>query len=316
MGKKEELLKNLGGNMNESIGIRKAVDGGTSTKPLKKNDKYAGRTRSRAAGEMEIERIIPDPEQPRTIFDKDDLRRMSENIGKVGILQPIRVRWSELHQKWMIISGERRYRASKLAGLETIPCVFVEGEMEETDLRSEQLVENCQREDLKPIEQAKAFNALIDLTDWSTQRLASELNLSKASVVRSLALLSLPSDIKDKIEKGDLTASAGYAISQVHGESQQRKLTDQVIEKKLSRDQITEITKSKKPATEERSQTSVRKITTKNATVIVQIDKANASTADVQSVLMAAMKELGKEGVKETAKKPVGSRAAKRKRTQ
>jgi ParB family chromosome partitioning protein len=181
--------------------------------------------------------------------------------------------------------------------LESIPCVFVEDELDETDLRAEQLIENCQREDLKPIEQATAFKALVDQTGWSMQRLANELNLSKASVVRSLALLSLPTDVQAKVESRNLTASAGYAISRVDGESRQRQLAAQATEKKLSRDQVFEMTKSERPDEAPHVNTLVRRFTTKHATVIVQHNNANASKADIQAALLAAVKQLGRESI-------------------
>jgi ParB family chromosome partitioning protein len=316
MGKKEELLKSLGGNMNESIGIRPAVHGEPPAKELvKKNEKYMGRTRSRTAGEMELARIIPDPNQPRKQFGKDDLGRMADNVKKVGILQPIRVRWSESHGKWMIISGERRYRAARLAGLESIPCIFVEDELEETDLRAEQLIENCQRENLKPIEQATAFQALVDQTGWSMQRLANELNLSKASVVRSLALLNLPDDVRAKVESRNLTASAAYAISQVDGEARQRQLAMQATERNLSRDQVVELTKSKTPDEAPQVNKLTRRITTRHAIIIVEHNDAHASEADIQAALLAAVKQIGRECIEGSRNATFSPTPQTRKRT-
>jgi len=260
---------------------------------------------------MELSRIIADPDQPRTEFDQDALKQLADSIRQYGVLQNIRVRWSPKHNKWMVISGERRFRAAAMADLMSIPCVFVEDAIFEPAIRAQQLVENCVRKDLKPIEQAKAFRSLTDLSHWSTQRLAVELNLSKASVVRALALLKLPIDVQQNVDSGTLAPSSAYAITKVHGESQQRKLASEVVDKGLSRDTTQRLvakvqrpqnrspaptmTESDKLSTanpEERNK-SVRHFHTRNALVTVEHENAQASPADLQAALLAAVKLIG-----------------------
>jgi ParB family chromosome partitioning protein len=136
-----------------------------------------------------------------------------------------------------VIDGERRLRASKIAGLKKIPCIFHEDLSDEPTIRIRQLIANCQREDLLPIEQARAFKALMELTDWSGTQLAAEINVSKATVSRSLALLSLPEDVKTNVEKGDIAASVAYELSHVSGERQQISLAKEIIREELNRQQ-------------------------------------------------------------------------------
>ena len=134
------------------------------------------------------------------------------------------------------------------------------------------------------------------------QRLANELSFSKATVVRTLALLNLPSDVRGKVEDGELSASSAYAISQVKGESQQRKLARQVVDKNLSRDATVALTKSTRPEMSHSPKKSVRQFATKNALVTVEHDKVNATEADVQESLLAAVKQLGRQSISGTAK--------------
>jgi ParB family chromosome partitioning protein len=109
---------------------------------------------------MDIRNITPHPEQPRKAFDEEALRHLSESLKKFGQLLPIRVRWNEGLGKWVIINGERRYRAALAAGMEAVTCHFVEEELTGSRILEEQVVENCLREDLGPVEQARAFRAL------------------------------------------------------------------------------------------------------------------------------------------------------------
>jgi len=138
-----QRLNRVGRHLDESMGVRSA-DAPAQLSPVA-SPKDAGRRRQRNAGRIEIDRVIPDPDQPRTEFDEDSLKRLAASIQAKGQLMAIRIRWSELHQKWIIVSGERRWRASKLAGLPMIDCVFHEGDMTEAETLEQQLVESRTR---------------------------------------------------------------------------------------------------------------------------------------------------------------------------
>src|SRR5206468_5331750 len=109
-------------------------------------------------------------------FEPGALERLAESLKERGQLQPIRVRWEAGMDKWVIIAGERRWRAATLAGLATVAAVEASGPLTDDEILGDQLVENCVREDLKPIEQARAFKALMDRNDWSAIRLAKALS--------------------------------------------------------------------------------------------------------------------------------------------
>ena len=131
----DHLLKRLEGNISQSLGVRPGPGGapeiatGDSVRAISACGPSAGRSRARALGTMDIRNITPDLEQPRKAFDEEALRHLSESLKKFGQLLPIRVRWNEGLGKWVIINGERRYRAALAAGMEAVTCHFVEEEL-------------------------------------------------------------------------------------------------------------------------------------------------------------------------------------------
>ncbi len=164
-----------------------------------------GRTRARDAGHMELTRIVPDPDQPRKEFTEDAIERLSASLLKHGQLMPIRVRWNPTLAKWVVISGERRYRAALRAGLKSVACIFAEDGLTHSEILQEQIIENLLREDLKPVEQARAYRQLMDLHGWTAKELAGELQVSQGAISKSLALLTLPHDLQAQVETGVLS---------------------------------------------------------------------------------------------------------------
>ncbi len=168
MSRAEKLASRLGGNMKESLGVRLVPSGpqdvGEGPGGIPAVSPEDGRTRDRLAGHMEIDRIIPDPDQPRKYFSEESIAQLAASLKRTGQLQPIRVRWSEGHGKWIIISGERRYRAAMQAGIKTVSCAFTDKPLTESEIRQESLIENLLREDLRPLEAANGYQQLMDLT--------------------------------------------------------------------------------------------------------------------------------------------------------
>jgi ParB family chromosome partitioning protein len=245
--KTELLLREVGGNVAESLGRR---TGEAPAPPLAAVDgkKYNGRTHRRDAGEMEVGNIIADPSQPRKEFDPDSIERLARSLKDHGQLQAIRVRWSSEHGKWIILAGERRYRAAVRAGLPTVHCIFVEGELSEADILEEQLVENCLREDLKPIEQAHAFQSLMQAKGWTGKELAEHLHVHPSSVSQALALLGLPSDIREKVAEGELAPSIAYEVTKLDSPEEQREVVGEVLAGNLTLKEARETVKKKRGA--------------------------------------------------------------------
>ena len=146
--------------------------------------RYDGVTRPKDALTIPVAKLSPDPDQPRREFDEDELQRLAESLRTKGQLQPIRVRWVEAEKAWVIVSGERRWRAAKLAGLATLACVEVKGEPTADEILEDQLIENALRTDLKPGEQATAYKTLMDRRGLSAHQLAERLSLSTMTVTR------------------------------------------------------------------------------------------------------------------------------------
>lgn len=206
-------LEKVNYQLDDSMGVRS--DSSAAVLSPVPNSKDVGRSGVRNFGRIALENVIPDPHQPRVEFDEKEIEQLSLSIQKQGQLHPIRVRWSAEKQLWLIISGERRYRAAKMAGLKTVECYFHESELSPTEILEQQLIENLLRSDLRPIEEAKAFQKLIDLNGWDGKTLATALRITPSKVTRSLSLLKLPADVQHLVESGDLSPTAAYEVSKL-----------------------------------------------------------------------------------------------------
>ncbi len=239
MASTRSMLEQISGNLNESLGVRE-VDLRPRLSPVS-SSKDVGRRPVRNFGKVDIHQVIPDPDQPRVEFTPEAIERLAESIRDKGQLSPIRVRWSEDLSKWIIIAGERRWRATKHAGLPTIECYFHEGELSRSDVLEQQLIENLLREDLKPIEEAKAFSALIEMNGWTGKQVAEALRIPESKVSRTLALLRLPEDIQEQVEAGTLAARSAYEISRIPDDDKRRELAQQASEGRLPHAQATNL---------------------------------------------------------------------------
>ncbi len=242
MGKADEILRSMGSSIAESASHRGApaamptAPHGLSLNP----ERLAGVTRSKAALDIPLGKIEPDPDQPREEFDDEALARLSESIRTRGVLQPIRVRWADDRACYVIIAGERRWRAARMAGLLTLPCVVDDRPATAGELLTLQLIENIIREDLKPVEQAKAFRALMDLNGWSGNQLSKELGISQSGVVQALALLDLPAPVLLAVDKGELAASSAYAIATLSDPATQAEIAAQAVAGGMTRAEVVE----------------------------------------------------------------------------
>lgn len=131
-----------------------------------------------------------------------------------------------------------------MAGLASLSCIVVEGDLSEADRLSIQLVENALREDLKPVEQAKAYRTLMEAHGWSGNQLAKELHIAQASVAKALALLDLPAPVQDHIDRGELAASVAYEVSKLPDPEQQLELGSAAVAEKLTRSEVAEAVKA------------------------------------------------------------------------
>jgi ParB family chromosome partitioning protein len=172
MSKLDELKRTMGGNVAESASRRETTAIPAATLAGLNPARMDGIARSKAAMEIPIDRINRDPAQPREEFEPAALARLADSIRARGLLQPVRVRWSEEQGRYVLIAGERRWRASKMAGLSTLTCIVADGELSPAELLADQVTENLLREDLIPSERARAYRTLMALNGWSGNQLA------------------------------------------------------------------------------------------------------------------------------------------------
>jgi len=205
-------------------------------------DPLDGLGRIKGAFAIPLGKLVPDPNQPRQEFDEDALRRLAASLRDRGQLQPIRVRWDEGRGAYVVVLGERRYRAAKIAGLETVACVVAEGNPSPQELLEDQLVENCLREDLKPTDQARAFRSLMRRADITQAELAARLNLSPGTVNRSLSLLDLPEPVKAAVDAGRVSQSVAYEVSKLADPAQQVALAESAAAGKASLEDVRRLT--------------------------------------------------------------------------
>jgi ParB family chromosome partitioning protein len=249
MAKLDELRRSAMGNIHESMGGKRAAGEGGIPREYAVNGhvgmpaKLRGITRNAHAADIPVDKIQPDPRQPREEFDPESISRLAESLKTRGQLQPIRVRWDEEIERYVIICGERRWRAAMQAGLPTLSCTIMEGEVSPSELMALALIENLLREDLRPIEQAKGFRSLMDSNGWSGNQLAEALGIAQPTVVKALALLKLPATVQEQVEQGTIGPATAYEISRVEDPETQRDLADQVVKEKMSRADAVEAVK-------------------------------------------------------------------------
>lgn len=179
---------------------------------------------------LPIEDIVPNPNQPRIHFNETELRELSESIQEHGVLQPLLVR--KHGNGYEIIAGERRYQASKLAGLEELPVIIKE--VNDEEMLALALIENLQRSDLNPVEEAKGYRQLIDASGMTQEALSKAVSKSRSAITNSLRLLDLPEVVQEMIFEGKLTAGHARAILAVPYEDARIRLAEKVVTEGLS----------------------------------------------------------------------------------
>lgn len=180
--------------------------------------------------EVDIDLIDPNPEQPRTRFSDSALDELARSIESNGIVQPIVVRKNG--KRYQIVAGERRWRAAQRAGLRRIPVTI--REISDDRLLEVALIENIQRQELNPVEEARAYRKLIENVGLTQEQVSERVGKERSLVATMLRLLKLPDDILVLIEDGKLSAGHGRALLLVENPAEQRRAARQIIEKQLS----------------------------------------------------------------------------------
>ena len=189
--------------------------------------------------DIELDKIVPNRYQPRREFSDDSIKELAETLDKDGLLQPIVVR-EDGEDHYEIIAGERRYRAAKSLNWETIPAIV--NNMNNDQAASLALIENLQREDLNPIDEAKAYTNLMKLNDLTQTALAKDMGKSQSYVANKLRLLKLDDDVQKALIEGKITARHGRALLNLSDDDQERVLKE-IEDKGLNVKQTEEIAK-------------------------------------------------------------------------
>ncbi|MGC8766813.1 MAG: ParB/RepB/Spo0J family partition protein [Brevinematia bacterium] len=192
---------------------------------------------------VKISELKPNPNQPRKKFNENSLNELAQSIKEKGVLQPIIVREKEGYYE--IIAGERRWRASQIAGIEEIPVIIRNdiGDLESIELA---LIENIQREDLNPIELALAYNEIISKYNLTQEDLAKIVGKNRSTIANTLRLLKLPDKVKEYIAQGLLSEGHGRTLLGLEDDKEIERLAKECIEKNLSVRELEEIISFKK----------------------------------------------------------------------
>lgn len=200
---------------------------------------------------LRLSEIEPRRDQPRKVFDTEALAQLADSIAVNGLIQPIIVREREGSDFYQIIAGERRWRAAKMAGLSEVPVVILD--VDDKKVAEYALIENIQREDLNPIEEARGFKSLIDDYDLTQDQAAKQVGRSRSAVTNSLRLLELPDDVLDLVSDKALSAGHARTLLGINDKSRISEAAEIVVNRELSVRATEELVKklNSSPVTEE-----------------------------------------------------------------
>lgn len=179
---------------------------------------------------IRLSEVEPNPDQPRKIFDTEPLEALAESISQHGVIQPVVVRPKD--GMYMIVTGERRWRAARMAGLSEIPVIIIEAD----DKKAAELalVENIQRKDLNPVEEARGYAALIDEFSYTQEKIAKKIGRSRSAVTNSLRLLDLPTKALDYLASGELSEGHAKVLLSLKDSEKIENAAETVVSKGLS----------------------------------------------------------------------------------
>ena len=189
-----------------------------------------GETAREKPFELDLDRLMPNPRQPRTVFDEASLDELAQSLRSSGMIQPIIAR--RARSGFEIVAGERRWRAAQRAGLLKVPVIV--RDVPDERLLEVALIENIQRDDLNPIEEASAYRRLIDELKLTQDAVASAVGKDRSSVANTLRLLRLPEEVRNLVSSGELSAGHARALLALESDAAQRRLAREVVAKGLS----------------------------------------------------------------------------------
>lgn len=203
---------------------------------------------------LNINEITPNKEQPRKTFDETALEELADSIRQHGVLQPLLVR-PLTSGGYQLVAGERRWRASRLAELKEVPVIIKE--LSDTEAMEIAIIENLQREDLNPIEEAEGLQALIDKCGYTQEQVATSVGKSRPAITNALRLLKLPEEVREMAKDGTISAGHARALLAFDNQPMMIECANQIVSKKLTVRDVEKM--AKRPATKSTEQKTVKR---------------------------------------------------------
>ncbi len=218
--------------------------------------------------QIPIDRVSANPHQPRSLFDEEALASLAASIIEVGVLQPIIVREAE-EGSYTLVAGERRWRAAKKVGLKEIPAIIRESD--DRSLLTEALVENLQREDLSPLEEATAYQELLEDFGLTHEEVGDRVGKSRSAITNSLRLLQLPAAIQGKLERGELSAGHARALLGLEDRKFAEHIAERAVEEGWSVRQVEDAVRSRNQAVGDNS--TGRRVSVPRPAAIIELEQ-------------------------------------------
>ncbi len=249
-------------------------------------EELSSRTGAPVGRMIPIDRLDPNPQQPR--IEIGDLSELSDSIREKGVLEPILVRPSGVSGRFMIISGERRYRASLLAGLREMPCI--EMDVDDRAVAEIALIENLQRKDLTPFEEAEGLQALADRFGYTHEEIARKIGKARSSVTEALSLAAMPQDVKERCRRADITSKALLLqIVRQPSVEAMHQLLDRIVRQGLTRD---DLRRSSKPKSRPRPFQFKFQSPEKEFAIEIRFRRSQVEVEELRRALRAALEHL------------------------
>lgn len=195
--------------------------------------------------DLSVDRIVSNPWQPRQDFDESSLSSLSASIKKDGLIQPVAVRQKKGSSSYELVTGERRWRAAKMAGLVTIPAIVLD--YDNRGMAEMALVENLQRKDLNPVEEGMAYRKLMDTYGLTQEEVSEKVGRSRPYIANMLRLLDLPEEVQDLLSSEKLTAGQARPLLGLGSDAEKISLARRIVKEGLSARQVEELARAGKP---------------------------------------------------------------------
>jgi ParB family chromosome partitioning protein len=229
------LLSQRGDTMKESMGVGAAPPGTLAVPIPATNGQYQGTGRDKDALVVDLDRLAPDPDQPRKTFAQDAIDEMAASMEALGQLQPIRIRWGSEAGVWIIIDGERRFRAAKQLGRKSIQCVEDKKDLTPDQILEAQLAANIVREDVPPVEAAAAVDRLLKLRGWSQRELASYLRVSSTKVQKAAELHAAPEPVKEMVVNKEIVPAVAIEAGRADTDEEKIRIARKARDEKMTK---------------------------------------------------------------------------------